>query len=211
MASVTDLDESTTEAVEAAAAETSSSDTTDPEEIVLALAQCMRDNGFDDFPDPVADGNGGFGLRDAIRSSGIDLQDPAFREAIDLCRVESGADQLGTGARGANREALEEGLLVYTDCLRSEGLDVGDITFGGAGAGQAQGQGQEQAQGQGRAQGEGGATGDRSSRIANRLGLDLEDPATVAALEACEPTLEEALAGFGQGGNRQPAATTTDS
>lgn len=219
VASIDDLDEATTDAVDAAEAE--DADTIEPddaEEIVLALSQCMRDSGWDDFPDPVPDGNGGFGMRQAILQSGIDFQDPAFRDQLDVCREESGADQLGTGARNANREALEEGLLVYTDCLRAEGLDVGDITFdGGPGQGQAQGEAQGQAQGddgdgRGRPQGEGGAGGDRASRIANRLGLDLDDPATVAALDACEPTLEEALAGFGQGGNgRQPAAGTTDS
>ncbi len=213
VASVDDLDETTTDAVDAAEAETDAADgaATDTEEIVLAMSQCMRDNGWDDFPDPVPDGNGGFGLREAILGSGINVQDPTFREQLDTCQVESGADQLGTGARNTNREALEEGLLVYTDCLRAEGLDVGDIAFDGAGqGGQGQAQGDDAADGddRGQPQGQGGAGGDRSSRIADRLGLDLDDPATVAALDACESTLDEALAGFGQGGGQPPTANT---
>ncbi len=218
VASVDDLNEATTDAVDAAEDETEAEvSEDDAEEIVLAMSQCMRDNGWDDFPDPVPDGNGGFGLRAAILSSGIDFQNPDFREQLEVCQAESGADQLGTSARNNNREALEEGLLVYTDCLRAEGLDVGDLTFdGGQGAqgGQAQGQGQADGadgEGRGQPQGQGGAGGDRAERIANRLGLDLEDPDVVAALEACEPTLDEALAGFGQGGGQQPAAATTDS
>lgn len=214
VASVDDLDEATTDAVDVAEDEAAAEvSTDDAEEIVLAMSQCMRDNGWNDFPDPVPDGNGGFGLRNAILTSGIDFQDPAFREQLEVCQAESGADQLGTGARNNNREALEEGLLVYTDCLRAEGLDVGDLTFDGGQGGQAQGQGQAQAdgadgEGRGQPQGQGGAGGDRAERIANRLGLDLEDPDVVAALDACEPTLDEALAGFGQGGGQQPAAST---
>jgi len=211
VASVDDLDETTTDAVDAATEESDAAeiDPVDAEEIVLAMSQCMRDNGWDDFPDPVPDGNGGFGLRDAILSSGINFQDPAFREQLDVCQVESGADQLGTGARNNNREALQEQLLVYTDCLRAEGLDVGDLSFdggGGQGAGTGQAQADNDGANRGQPQGDGGAGGDRAARIANNLGLDLDAPDVTAALDACEATLEEVLAGFGQGGaGRQPA------
>ena len=114
---------------------------------------------------------------------------------------------------------------MYTQCLRDEGLDVGDLEFGGGpgagggngggGAGGGNGGGGagggnagngdggngdgNGGGGAGRAQGNGGAGFDPSTRIAGALGLDLEDAAVTAALEVCAPVLEEAFAGFGGG------------
>jgi hypothetical protein len=47
----------------------------------LKYAQCMRDNGVPNFPDP--DANGGFAI---IEGSGIDPQSPQFKKAEDTCK-----------------------------------------------------------------------------------------------------------------------------
>lgn len=202
VASVSDLDESVqdAESVAAAAAADADSDNSDDqtaEEAALALSACMRDNGYAEFPDPVIGDNGAPNLRAAIAESGVDLGDPDFREQIETCGDEVGGDNIGAGARNVNREQSQEQLLIYTQCLRDEGLDVGDLGAPGQGQDQAQGDGGEP--GAGRAQAGAGARGDRSERFANSLGLDTDDPATAAALDACAPVLEEALAGVGAG------------
>jgi hypothetical protein len=215
VASVDDLDASTIDAAAAAATETASDDTSSavsPEEAGLLLSSCMRENGFDDFPDPTFDSEGNLNLRDAITSSGIDFRDQTVRAQLDVCREEAGADNFGAGGGGNGREAIQEQLLVYTDCLRSEGLDVGDLNFGGGaqGQGQAQGDGANDPPRQGQAQGNAGAGGNRGDRIASALGLDADDPDTAAALDACQGTLDEALAGFGARGGA-PAPSNSDS
>jgi hypothetical protein len=201
VASVSDLDESVQDAEAVAAeavADTESEDGEEQtaEEAALALSACMRDNGFAEFPDPVIGDNGAPNLRAAIAESGVDFGDPDFREQIGTCSEEVGGDNFGAGARGNQREQVQEQLLTYTQCLRDEGLDVGDLGAPGQGQGQT---GDGDGAGAGRPQRGDGARGDRGERIANALGLDAEDPATTAALDACAPVLEEALAGIGPG------------
>jgi hypothetical protein len=47
----------------------------------LKYAQCMRDNGVPNFPDP--DANGGFAL---VQGNGIDPNAPQFKKAEDACK-----------------------------------------------------------------------------------------------------------------------------
>ena len=219
VASATDLDEaavSAGELAEEAVDDAAATGEVTAEEAALAFSQCMRDNGFAEFPDPEIGANGQPNLRAAIQNADIDFQSGEFQATAETCRDDVGADNFGAGARnGDARAGIQENLLVYTQCLRDEGLDVGDIEFGGApgaggqgqggqgGAGNGNGQGgggNGDGDGAGRAQGNGGAGFNPANRIAQFLDLDLEDPAVTAALEACEPVLEEAFAGFGGGG-----------
>lgn len=211
VASASDLDETLEDATELAtetAADATNADAAvTAEEAGLALAVCMRESGFDDFPDPQIDENGNVNLRAAITASGVDFQADGFRDQITVCRDEVGAENFGTGARGEQREAIQEQLLDYTQCLRDEGLDVGDLGAPGEG-GQQGGQGQNAdgagaGNGQGRAQGNVGTTEGRGARIAQALGLDAEDPDTADALAACDDVLVQAFAGVGG----QPPAT----
>lgn len=211
VASVTDLDE-VTSAEDLVATEDDAADQgiETQEDSALALASCMRDNGFEDFPDPVIDANGNLGFGNAAANSGIDFRDPEVRTQLQECAEGAGFE----GGRGANRpdpETLAEQFLTYTQCLRDEGLDVGDLEFGqpGGGQGQAQRNGDGAGAGRGQAQGQGGAGGNRSGFIANRLGLDIEDPAVVAAMSSCEQVLEDALAGLGAPGAQRPAGAQT--
>ena len=53
------------------------------------LSQCMRENGFPDFPDPGADGNIGF------QDLNLDRNDPKLRSALEKCQQY--APDLGRG------------------------------------------------------------------------------------------------------------------
>ncbi len=119
-------------------------DTTSPDDTqdaLLQFAACMRENGVD-MADPTfdADGNptaGGLGGPD----SGIDPQSDEFQTAITACGDLMEGVQFGGRGRGGgiDQEAIQNSLSDFTACLRDEGLDVDDITFGppGGGAGGA--------------------------------------------------------------------------
>ena len=222
VASATDLDEAVASAEELAddIVEDDAADTGEvtAEEAALAFSQCMRDNGFDSFPDPEIGQNGAPNLRGAFQDADIDVQSEEFQTTATTCRDEAGADNFGAGARGGDARAdIQENLLAYTQCLRDEGLDVGDLGGGGGpgagnggngagngNGGQGNGDGNGGA-GAGRAQGNGGAGVDRTARIAQVLGVDIEEPSVAAAFDACEPVFEEAVGGAFGGGGRGAA------
>ena len=150
---------------------------------MLAFSQCVRDNGVDEFPDPTsdADGNLSFDLFD----SGIEIGTETFDLAIESCESEVEGLNLGAG-QGIDQTEVEDTMLGFTECLRGEGIDVGDFTFPDAG-GPPPGGGED-----------GGfeLSGSRNDLLAAVLGLDADDPAVEAAIETCEPL----LAGLGQPG-----------
>lgn len=163
------------------------------DEAALEFSQCMRDEGLE-FPDIGVDAQGNPDIRDAFQDAGIQPGSAEFDDAIEVCgEVLQGAG-FGGGRQGfADNTELQDSLVAFSECLRDEGLDVGDVQLGGG-----QGGGQADGPGAGRGQGQGGF-GDRSSRIAAGLGLDAEDPAVAAALDTCNPILDEAFASFGPG------------
>lgn len=63
-------------------------DRTELQDNLLAYAQCMRDNGYEDMPDPdvSAFGPGARGSGGDGPLSGIDRSDPAFQAADQVCR-----------------------------------------------------------------------------------------------------------------------------
>ena len=80
----------------------------------------MRDNGID-VPDP--DPDEGFG---SPEDSGIDFDDPNFRNALDECQ------ELLPGGSPLNRsfdQAQQEAILNLVACLRDNGVDVPDPQF----------------------------------------------------------------------------------
>ena len=191
-------------------AETTSDAT--PEEAALAFSQCMRDEGVD-FPDLAVDAEGNINLREGFAN--VDRNDDSFRDAREACQDELAAGGFGGGNR---REALEspeiqDALVEFSDCVRDQGYDVGDLTLGqGNGPGQNNdGQGQanaEQADAAGeeaesnqppQGQREGGF-GNRTNRFAQQLGLDPEDPEVIAAIEVCTSIIEDAFTNAGVGG-----------
>jgi hypothetical protein len=188
----------------------------DTQDALLQYAACMRENGID-MADPTfdADGNptgGGFGA-----GSGIDPRSTEFQTAQTACGdLLQGVQFGGRGRNGIDREAIQSSLNDFTACLRDEGLDVDDISFGPqggpaggaptgsipAGATPGGGFGGPPPNGSGPPNGPGGPGGagfDPTARIIEQLGLDDTDPAVTAALAKCEPLITAAF---------QPQTTT---
>jgi hypothetical protein len=114
----------------AAAATTTPASAADREAALLKAAQCMRNNGVKNFPDPVADSNGGFRLQGL---QGLDRNDPATAAAFQKCR------SLFAAARPqfspAQQQKLQNALLAYAKCMRKNGYDMPDPQFGTGGGG----------------------------------------------------------------------------
>lgn len=185
-----------------------------PEEAALAFSQCMRDEGID-FPDLGVDAEGNISIREGFEA--IDVRDESVRDAREACQDELAAGGFGGG--GGRQAAFEspevqDGLIAFSDCVRNEGFDVGDLTLGQGQGGPGQGQNNGGAQNDGvaaddaeaAADGDGdgppegrreGGFGDRNARLATQLDLDPEDPAVVEAIETCSPIIDEAFAAVG--------------
>lgn len=185
------------------------------EDQALAFAQCMRDNGVD-FPDPTVDPDGAPNFEGAFgrgQDGGFDPQDTSFQDAMTACGDLMEGLSVGPGSRDFDSEAMNEALYAYTQCLRDEGLDVGDITLGGgfgtghppigaapggdtAGATGAPSvdQGDQPAP---PADGVRGGGFESTDRFATQLGQDPTDPAWIAANDTCQPALGEAMTSVG--------------
>lgn len=156
------------------------------DEAALEFSECMRDQGLD-FPDVGVDAEGNPDLRSSFLESGITPGSEEFRTGLEACGSILQNAGFG-GGRGnlAEDPAVQDGLVEYSQCLRDEGLAVGDIQLGGQGANQDQA-------GDGQAGGQGGGA-DREGRIAAFLGVDPDDPEVAAALETCGPILDQLFA-----------------
>ncbi|MDE0805487.1 MAG: hypothetical protein OSA99_19475 [Acidimicrobiales bacterium] len=173
------------------------------EEAALEFAQCMRDNGVEDFADPTVDADGNVTLGGGPGGAGAGggaIDRESLATAQEACGELVEGIAFGGGGRGgfADNTELQDALVDYSACLRDEGLDVGDFDLGaGPGGGGAAEPGERAGGGQRgeRAGGEGPA-----GLVANALDLDTEDPEVASALEECEPLLDEAFADVGAGG-----------
>jgi hypothetical protein len=89
---------------------------------------CMREQGIE-LPDPEPDGNGGFDF--GIADSGVNVDDPAFREAIQACQ-----DKLpGGGMANLDDPELQAQLREFAQCMRDNGIDFPDPDTDGGFAG----------------------------------------------------------------------------
>ncbi len=118
------------------------------EERLLEFAQCMRDNGVD-FPDPVveADGTIVFGRRPGGAGGGQDSEgveaigrDPNLPAARAACSEHIEGLALGPGGQNFDevRVELMDRLLEFAQCMRDNGVDIGDpdpSAFGPGGGG----------------------------------------------------------------------------
>jgi hypothetical protein len=158
------------------------------DEAVLAWAQCLRDNGID-VQDPTVDANGDIQFTPPADGAAFDPNSEEFQLAQAECSGLLGDTPFGGGA---NRDGLQDAFIVFTQCLRDEGLDVGDVDFSQ------------------RQTGAGGAGGRPANGAAGALdleflaglipGLDPELPATATAVDACADTLTEAFNDLNAGG-----------
>jgi len=76
----------------------------------LALARCLRESGYPEYPDPVIgdDGRMQRGGGRAAGDLGIDRRSPEFQAAMDACRTEVGLDDFRPG-RGLPNGVAEGG------------------------------------------------------------------------------------------------------
>jgi hypothetical protein len=107
----------------------------DPSDAALAYAQCVRDAGFPDWPDPDTDG------RMRIRmgpGTGIDQNDPRLHAAMTACQ-DLRPEGMGGSAGAPDPEAVERAL-AFAQCMRENGVPEfpdpdaeGGIATGGGG------------------------------------------------------------------------------
>ena len=77
----------------------------------LAYAQCIRDNGYAEFPDPTPEG----GMRFRITPDGA----PRFEKAADACR-----DLAPEGMRGEDPTPEQiDALIGLAQCVREQGIE----------------------------------------------------------------------------------------
>ena len=154
------------------------------EERLLRFADCMRDNGVD-FPDPTVDADGSvqFGFRpgagggDELRELGRDPDLPTAREA---CEGLLEGLSFGPGSGNFDTTELQDTLLEFAQCMRDNGVDMGDPDLSNFGPG-------------------GGDDGPGGGPFGGAI--DFGDPDVVAALEVCQ---EEVNIGRFAGGGRGP-------
>ena len=86
--------------------------TSDPRAAGLAFAQCMRDNGLPDYPDPDPQGQSGAG------HEAFDPNDPKVKAATEKCR-----NLLPGGGEHAapNPDAIKR-LVAFAQCMRANGV-----------------------------------------------------------------------------------------
>ena len=103
---------------------------TDPEEAMLAYTQCMRDEGID-LPDPQTDGAGGGGM--IVVDEQVDPGDDRFQEAQATCAPIM-EEAMGDFEIDPEQEAeMREQMLAFAACMRDQGIDFPDPTFGEGG------------------------------------------------------------------------------
>ena len=116
----------------AAGSSASPSASVDAETAARGFSACMRTNGVPTFPDPTVDSNGnvqqGFGP-----NSGIDRNDPNVRKAFEACR--SKLQALRPNFSPDQRQQLQDALLKYAQCVRTNGYQMADPDFSGNGGG----------------------------------------------------------------------------
>jgi hypothetical protein len=113
-----------------AAGDASPSSDVDQEEALQAFAECMREHGIEDFPDPQVDEDGGIQISAPDDAAGFDRED--LDAAMEACQ-----DLLPQGLEGGpsaeEQAALEDALLAYAQCMRDHGIDMPDPEFSGGG------------------------------------------------------------------------------
>ena len=94
----------------------------DEADAALAYAQCIRANGFPEWPDPTADGQ--IMLR---RDQGISFNDPRLISAQEACQDlrpagAGGGFSAGAGGPMGAGAADEEALFAFARCMRENGV-----------------------------------------------------------------------------------------
>lgn len=172
----TDTDTDATTTAPSTTAATTTSEAMSPiEEQELALldfSACMRDEGIDEFPDVTVDNNGAIDVA-AVLQSGVDVQSTEFTDAVDAC--DDNVEDITFAAAAVPDPAdIVEQLFTFTECLRGEGVDAGDVALAELLPRQANVPDD---------------VGSREEAIAFYFEVDPEDPAVLAAIDSCDELL----------------------
>jgi hypothetical protein len=178
-------------------------DEADADEELLDWVECMRDEGVD-IPDPTRDADGRLVLNDHVAIGGDERtsttggddagDEPSFSpEEMEAAEAVCGTPP-GVGPGDISNEdmqAIQDHALEFAQCMRDEGIeDFPDPDFSDMGPGGDPQQGSFPAGDGGGDGGDGGGDGGDGGPD-EKAGLlfpeiDLDDPETAAAFEACE-------------------------
>ena len=82
----------------------------------MKFAQCMRDNGVKEFPDP--DASGELTIDGVVNGSSLDTDGPAWKRAMAACE-----DLQPSGFTGRKRSPEQQSAsLRFADCIRKNGV-----------------------------------------------------------------------------------------
>ena len=90
--------------------------TTSADQQAVHFAQCMRDNGIRDFPDP--DSTGAFTIDAIANGTSVDTSSAAFARAITACKDLEPAGFTGTARTPEQQQAA----LQFAQCVRDNGV-----------------------------------------------------------------------------------------
>lgn len=147
------------------------------QEAILEFSQCMRDNGVEEFEDPVIGADGSIDFSFGGRSDDPEGDRDAMRAAFETCQEH--LDGLAFGPGSIDLTEIEDTMLEFAICMRENGVDMPDPDFSNLGFGGGEG-----------AEGDGDIFGGA---------IDPDDPEVEAALEACRDVFGSSLR-FGGGG-----------
>jgi len=143
--------------------------TADDEQALLAFAACMRDNGVEDFPDPVLNADGSVEFTGSGQDPFAGVDNDTAEAAVNACIGELEGVAFAPGGADFDLNEIQDALVEFAACMRDNGIDFDDPDLANA-------------------------FGD--GEVANPFGeLDLSDPDVVAAVEECQ----DVFTGFGLG------------
>jgi hypothetical protein len=96
---------------------TAANTTASNQEKAVKFAQCMRENGVSQFPDPDASGN--LTIDGVLNGSGIDPDGPTWNQAIAACKDLQPPGFTGGGERSSSQQ---DAALRFAQCMRENGV-----------------------------------------------------------------------------------------
>jgi hypothetical protein len=87
------------------------------QEKAVKFAECMRENGVSEFPDP--DASGRLTIDGVVNGSSIDPSSPTWKAAIDACKDLQPPGFTGGGERSSGQQ---EAALQFAQCIRDNGV-----------------------------------------------------------------------------------------
>jgi hypothetical protein len=87
------------------------------QEKAVKFAECMRENGVSQFPDP--DASGHLTVDGVINGSSIDPDGPTWNQALDACKDLQPPGFTGGGERSSSQQ---DAALQFAQCIRENGV-----------------------------------------------------------------------------------------